>query len=221
MRDTGIEPVTSSVSGKRSPAELIAPGKQIWRWRRESNPCARLCRPLPHHSATPPLGLMRLHPRADDGIRTRDPHLGKVMRYQLRYIRTPRTRSSPGAKHDDSPPERDRTNSSVTMGAPRIDRRQRVLPQRRLVLTFDVARLGIRSRSSAEERPPHTREVAGSNPAGTTTYAPSALHRHCLLTTSTGFPSRRCGDVYSGAVSNHGDPQLLRHEVGENGQRRS
>lgn len=30
---------------------------------------------------------MPLHPRADDGIRTRDPHLGKVMRYQLRYIR--------------------------------------------------------------------------------------------------------------------------------------
>ena len=30
---------------------------------------------------------MRLHLRADDGIRTRDPHLGKVMRYQLRYIR--------------------------------------------------------------------------------------------------------------------------------------
>src|SRR6185437_1676759 len=114
---------------------------------------------------------MRLHPRADDGIRTRDPHLGKVMRYQLRYIRTPRTRSSPGAKHDDSPPVRDRTNSSVTMGAPRIDRRQRVLPRYRLVLTFDVARLGIRSRSSVEERPPHTREVAGSNPAGTTTYA--------------------------------------------------
>ena len=50
MRDTGIEPVTSSVSGKRSPAELNAP-------------------------------------RADDETRTRDPHLGKVMRYQLRYIR--------------------------------------------------------------------------------------------------------------------------------------
>ena len=27
------------------------------------------------------------HLRADDGIRTRDPHLGKVMRYQLRYVR--------------------------------------------------------------------------------------------------------------------------------------
>jgi hypothetical protein len=25
---------------------------------------------------------------ADDGTRTRDPHLGKVMRYQLRYVRT-------------------------------------------------------------------------------------------------------------------------------------
>ena len=31
----------------------------------------------------------RLTPRADDGIRTRDPHLGKVMRYQLRYVRIP------------------------------------------------------------------------------------------------------------------------------------
>ena len=109
VRDTGIEPVTSSVSGKRSPAELIAPGSN-WRWRRESNPCARLCRPLPHHSATPPLGLMPLHLRADDGIRTRDPHLGKVMRYQLRYIRAPRTSSSPVAKDDDSPPKCSRTN---------------------------------------------------------------------------------------------------------------
>jgi hypothetical protein len=30
--------------------------------------------------------------RADDGIRTRDPHLGKVMRYQLRYVRVYPTR---------------------------------------------------------------------------------------------------------------------------------
>jgi hypothetical protein len=29
VRDTGIEPVTSSVSGKRSPAELIALGKKL------------------------------------------------------------------------------------------------------------------------------------------------------------------------------------------------
>jgi hypothetical protein len=28
--------------------------------------------------------------RADDGIRTRDPHLGKVMLYQLSHVRMPR-----------------------------------------------------------------------------------------------------------------------------------
>ncbi|MDT5237319.1 MAG: hypothetical protein QOF47_3306, partial [Mycobacterium sp.] len=59
---------------------------------------------------TPPLGLMPVHLRADDGIRTRDPHLGKVMRYQLRYIRAPRTTSSPVAKDDDSPLKRSCTN---------------------------------------------------------------------------------------------------------------
>ena len=54
--DTGIEPVTSSVSGKRSPAELIArdrPSPES-RWERDSNPCTRLCRPLPRLSAIPP-----------------------------------------------------------------------------------------------------------------------------------------------------------------------
>ena len=34
--------------------------------------------------------------RADDGIRTRDPHLGKVMRYQLRYVRTTTTEPAAG-----------------------------------------------------------------------------------------------------------------------------
>ena len=62
--------------------------------------------PLGHST----VGLMPLHLRADDGIRTRDPHLGKVMRYQLRYIRTPRMRSSPGAKHDNSRREGSHTN---------------------------------------------------------------------------------------------------------------
>ena len=67
MRDTGIEPVTSSVSGKRSPAELNALEQQ----------------PKPRNW----LGIL-LERGADDETRTRDPHLGKVMRYQLRYIRT-------------------------------------------------------------------------------------------------------------------------------------
>ena len=33
--------------------------------------------------------------RADDEIRTRDPHLGKVMRYQLRHIRNARRNVPP------------------------------------------------------------------------------------------------------------------------------
>ena len=43
-------------------------------------------------AAASPLGhstVSKVDPlRADDETRTRDPHLGKVMRYQLRYIRT-------------------------------------------------------------------------------------------------------------------------------------
>ncbi len=86
--DTGIEPVTSSVSGKRATAAPIAHA----RWVRDSNPCIRLCRPLPRLSANPPYvpteigGVMR----ADDGTRTRDPHLGKVMLYQLSHVRMAR-----------------------------------------------------------------------------------------------------------------------------------
>src|SRR5438093_12293130 len=99
--DTGIEPVTSSVSRKRSPTELIARGGGGNRTRVQgfAGPCLS-------HSATPPLpaprrerkgsrepcgpsaayhGVRRL--RADDGIRTRDPHLGKVMLYQLSHVR--------------------------------------------------------------------------------------------------------------------------------------
>ena len=75
VRDTGLEPVTSSVSGKRAnQLRQSRLGSSTWnssladsygtsfaatleirsRWGRESNPRTRLCRPLPHHSATPP-----------------------------------------------------------------------------------------------------------------------------------------------------------------------
>ena len=42
----------------------------------------------------PALGWPSLS-RADDGTRTRDPHLGKVMRYQLRYVRVCATGGEP------------------------------------------------------------------------------------------------------------------------------
>ncbi len=74
MRDTGIEPVTSSVSGKRSPTELIA------------------LMYLSRLSTYADKAEGQESPGADDETRTRDPHLGKVMRYQLRYIRIARSR---------------------------------------------------------------------------------------------------------------------------------
>src|SRR5271169_7235499 len=114
VRDTGIEPVTSSVSGKRSPAELIAPGAKKLEVETGIEPvCTALqavASPLGHSTAGIDATSIL---RADDGIRTRDPHLGKVMRYQLRHIRAPRTRSSPGAKPDNSRRERAQTNFSA------------------------------------------------------------------------------------------------------------
>ncbi len=101
--DTGIEPVTSSVSGKRATAAPIA--------RRPPGACSgSVLRPASVsevatgfepvwtalQAAASPLGHAtrcaapsdlsarqnrEAFTRADDEIRTRDPHLGKVMRY--------------------------------------------------------------------------------------------------------------------------------------------
>lgn len=165
--------MTSSVSGKRSPAELIAPGNQKagggdGNRTRVHGFAGRCLTTRPLHR----WGPRHLHLRADDGIRTRDPHLGKVMRYQLRYIRAPRTRSSPGAKHDDSPRERAHTNFLVR-AVSRLARRRAL---RRGRYCRGLARASLRrrspsrrrSRGSVGERPLHTRKVAGSIPAGTT-----------------------------------------------------
>ena len=98
--DTGFEPVTSSVSRKRATtaptAHVQLSGEQP-RWVPDLNRCRRICSPLPRLSANPPRGSLHVRARAgardplraDDGIRTRDPHLGKVMLYQLSHVRTP------------------------------------------------------------------------------------------------------------------------------------
>ena len=46
--------------------------------------------PLGHSTGEEPASPWQVRDplRADDGIRTRDPHLGKVMLYQLSHIRT-------------------------------------------------------------------------------------------------------------------------------------
>ena len=56
--------------------------------------------PLGHSTAgnLPPRGLGENSLRADDGIRTRDPHLGKVMLYQLSHVRVTTRGASRGAR---------------------------------------------------------------------------------------------------------------------------
>ena len=74
MSDTGIEPATSSVSGKRATAAPIAQTQvQLYQFNKVNEKT--------HYT------------RADDEIRTRDPNLGKVVRYQLRHIRLARFRA--------------------------------------------------------------------------------------------------------------------------------
>lgn len=142
-------------------------------------------RPLHHWGLTPVCTF-----RADDGIRTRDPHLGKVMRYQLRYIREPWARSSPTAKSDNSARTRSGTNPCVRLlyrpYSAEMSLRANLRP--RQVATVRCAR---RSRGSVGERPLHTRKVAGSIPAGTTTN-PLLEARSCSR------PSGRNGSSFSG-----------------------
>ena len=68
--------------------------------------------------------------RADDGIRTRAPHLGKVMRYQLRYIRMPTSDlvdlAARGAKRNLR--DRFRTLQIGRSDARRTANSQRVIP---------------------------------------------------------------------------------------------
>ena len=85
-----FELLTSSVSGKRSPAELNALELRGGNGNRTRvHGFADRClttRPF-HRGVTASKNLKHQGTRADDETRTRDPHLGKVMRYQLRYIR--------------------------------------------------------------------------------------------------------------------------------------
>ena len=88
--DTGFEPVTSSVSRKRAPTAPIA---RMWcevetGFEPVYTALQAVASPLGHSTEVTPRRLVAASLRADDGIRTRDPHLGKVMRYQLRYVRT-------------------------------------------------------------------------------------------------------------------------------------
>src|SRR4051812_27047813 len=86
--DTGIEPVTSSVSGKRATAAPIA---QVFEGCRGGDGirtrvhgfAGRCLASRPLHRGAQPADLVR----ADDRVRTGDLNLGKVALYQLSYVR--------------------------------------------------------------------------------------------------------------------------------------
>ena len=83
--DTGFEPVASAVSRQRSPTELIALEVETG-FEPVYTALQAVASPLGHSTAV--TGACRApRVRADDGIRTRDPHLGKVMLYQLSHVR--------------------------------------------------------------------------------------------------------------------------------------
>ena len=88
--------MTSSVSRKRSPTELIAlagAAKTAPEVETGFEPVytalQAVATPLGHSTTKIHRDVGGL--RADDGIRTRDPHLGKVMLYQLSHVRAPGT----------------------------------------------------------------------------------------------------------------------------------
>ena len=63
-----------------------------WRSERDLNPCSGICSPEPRLSAIRPSFAFADETllnslRADDRVRTGDLNLGKVPRYQLRYVR--------------------------------------------------------------------------------------------------------------------------------------
>ena len=136
--DTGFEPVTSSVSRKRAPTAPIARGGCGNRTRVQgfAGPCLS-------HSANPPdvpcgAGSAAEPPqRADDGIRTRDPHLGKVMRYQLRYVRVPPAYTGDGCRTLAHPLRRAKPVPGASRRRPRslgglgLTTRPRSRPERR------------------------------------------------------------------------------------------
>ncbi len=91
--DTGLEPVTSSVSRKR--ASQTAPIARAVRLEVETGfepvytALQAVASPLGHSTVKAFVPSRKARkPRADNETRTRDPNLGKVVLYQLSYVRT-------------------------------------------------------------------------------------------------------------------------------------
>ena len=87
-RETGFEPATSTLARLHSTTELLP-----LKWRRRPDLNRRMevlqasALPLGHFAEKGPLETVRKCNGADNGARTRDPNLGKVVLCQLSHVR--------------------------------------------------------------------------------------------------------------------------------------
>ncbi len=160
---TRFELMTSSVSGKRATSCANRP-----RWRRDLNPCTRICSPLPRLSATPParagLASRSLRP-SPSGRRDSNP---RPSPWQGDALPTePRPRNL-------LPKPRFQARGQPYPAAPRVANR----PEGDSADVTQPPPLGYRWRSRAYgavvARFVHTEEVTGSNPV-----TPTATSERC------------------------------------------
>ena len=128
-------------------------------------------------SVASPLGHSTVLLRADDGIRTRDPHLGKVMLYQLSHVRVPLNRCGldhsgwvvPGTNRIGWSSKHHRVGAGGGCQGPPGPRRWAwspyQTPQQRCATPPRSAMVSqVRAYGAAVARFVHTEEVTGSNP---------------------------------------------------------
>ena len=160
--DTGIEPVTSSVSRKRAPAAPIA-RVLLARWRRDLNPCTRLCRPLPRLSATPPSCRLEITWRPPSGRRDSNPRpspwQGDALPTEPRPHATGTCGSGPRCACNHNNPPMGQANRTEARTSNRLD-------------VHGPGGIGYRESPRAigavVARFVHTEEVTGSNPVSPT-----------------------------------------------------
>ena len=158
--DTRLELMTSSVSGKRATNCANRP-----RWRRDLNPCTRICSPLPRLSATPPVrpGLVAAGTRpTPSGRRDSNPRPSPWQGDALPTEPRPRAFRDPSgpwcACNDNNPP---------TGQANRARRAAALAHDVRTPRTIGY-RESSRAIGAVVARFVHTEEVTGSNPVSPT-----------------------------------------------------
>src|ERR1700692_4906041 len=122
------------------------------------------------------------------------------MRYQLRYIRAQRTRSSPGAKDDDSPIKRAHTNLLVRT----VSRLSRWCWEAQMVCILDARHVLIFSLVRLSARVPWLSGRASASHAEGRWFDPSRDHKqHRRLTVVFAQFLGRVPDMWTQQIQHH------------------